>query len=68
MVIFTNKCKGAFCEESPLHLFFAFLSYILKFNPILFGAYINRSNFVGINKAWRFVTKNLRESLPLETH
>jgi len=55
MVIFTNKCKGAFCEESPLHLFFAFLSYILKFNPILLGADINWSNFVGINKEGWFV-------------
>ena len=41
--------------------FLHFLSYILKSNPILFGAYINRSNFVGINKAWRFAMKNLRE-------
>ena len=27
MVIFTNKCKGSFCEESPLHLFFVFLMH-----------------------------------------
>lgn len=35
--------------------FLHFLSYILKSNPILFGADINRSNFVGINKEGRFV-------------
>lgn len=30
MVIFTNKCKGSFCEESPLHLFFAFFIVYFK--------------------------------------
>ena len=27
-MILTNKCKGSFCEKSPLHLFFVF--FIIK--------------------------------------
>ena len=36
MVIFTNKCKGAFCEESPLHLFFAFFIVYFKIQSYAF--------------------------------
>ena len=47
---FVDSYKVAPNKKSLCIYFLRFLSYLLKSNPILFGADINRSNFVGINK------------------
>ena len=55
MVIFTNKCKGSFCVESPLHLFFAVFiirSGALRQLVVLVPCLWLLIRTMGIEKAW----------------